>query len=925
MYLKLRYFLFLVVLANSLPIKNFAQSKSFDNKEVITSKSALNSNDLFLKDTILVDPSAKNKKLIDPKVIYNGEDSIGDLFFNDSISVDSSAKNKSLIESKVIYNAEDSIVLSNDSKKVYLYNKARIEYEDIILEADFIEYDQENNYVFACGVKDSLGNIEGKPVFKEKGDEFEAKTIKYNFETKKGYIEDVITEEQEGFLHSHQTMKLEDNSFLIANGKYTTCDLEHPHFYLHMNQAKVVSNDKIIAGPSYLVMFDVPIKFIGVPFAFFPNQKNYSSGIIPPKYGEETKRGFFLRDGGYYFGINDKMDLAVTGEIYSKGSWGSEVKYHFVKRYKFTSNFNFSYAEFLSGEEGEDDYLKSKDLRIIWNHAQDAKANPSSKFSASVNYSTKSYDKLNSKTIDQRTTNTKSSSITYGKNWPGRPFHFNAKLNHSQNTISEQVNLTLPVITFNMDRQYPFRSKNSSGDTKWYEDIEVQYSSKLENKITTADSLLFHGTTFSDFENGFQHNIPLSTNFKILKHFNLSPSVEYYGVVYTEKTIFEYRNDSLNSDGDTVNYLNQTLSDELNYAQVINPSISLSVGPNLYGMYQFKNPNSKVIALRHVLTPSVSISYRPDMGSMVEQYYFLDSISGKDISYYNTGVYSLPSTPGESGFVSFSLNNNLEMKVRDLEDTTGTGTKKIKLLESLNFNTSYNLFADEFKWQPISIRGRTSLFDKQVSLNFGGTLDTYALDSTGTEINRSHWFANSNQSFLKRLGRLERFDFSVSFKLNSKGASSDEGNDEGSGLNSRDKQFNSFNGRNSDAQDMNDEQQLAMTYVDFDIPWNLNVDYKFIYSKAQFEPSVTQTLGLSGDFSLTQNWKISFRANFDIEEKKLTTSSINIHRDLHCWEMSFRWIPIGTMQSYTFQINVKGSTLRDLLKYDKRKSWQDNL
>jgi lipopolysaccharide assembly outer membrane protein LptD (OstA) len=888
LYLKLRYFLFLVVLVICLPIKNFAQSKNFDNKDVITSKDTTDSN--------------------------------ADLFLNDSISVDTSDKNKNLIDSKVIYNAEDSIVLSNDSKKVYLYNKARIEYEDIILEADFIEYDQENNYVFARGVTDTLGNIEGKPVFKDKGDEFEAKTIKYNFQTKKGYIEDVVTEEQEGFLHSQQTMKLEDNSFLIKNGKYTTCDLEHPHFYLHMNQAKLVSNDKIIAGPSYLVMFDVPIKFIGVPFAFFPNQKNNSSGIIVPKYGEESKRGFFLKEGGYYFGINDKMDLAVTGEIFSKGSWGGEVKYNYIKRYKFRSVFNFSYAEFLSGEEGDDNYLKSKDLRIVWNHAQDAKANPSSKFSASVNYSTKSFDKLNSKTIDQRTTNTKSSSITYGKSWPGRPFHLNAKLNHSQNTISEQVNLTLPIITFNMDRQYPFRSKNSSGDTKWYEDIEVQYSSKLENKISTADSLLFNGTTFSDFENGFQHNIPLSTNIKILKQFNLSPKIEYSGVVYTEKTNFEYRNDSLNANGDTVYYLNQTLTDELNYAQVINPSISLGIGPNLYGMYQFKNPNSKVIALRHVITPSVGISYRPDMGSMVEKYYFADSISGQDISYYNTGVYSLPSTPGESGSISFGLNNNLEMKLRNDKDSSET-TKKIKILESLSFNTSYNLFAEEFKWSPISIRGRTSLFDKQVSLNFGGTLDTYALDSAGTEINRSQWFTYPNKSFFGRLGRLERFDLSVSYKLNSKGASSDEGSD----VNSRNNQFNASNGRNSEIQDLQNEQQLAMTYVDFDIPWNLNIDYKFVYSRPKYESTVTQTLGLSGDFSLTQNWKISFRANFDIEEKKLTTSSINIHRDLHCWEMSFRWIPIGTMQSYTFQINVKGSTLRDLLKWDKRKTWQDNL
>lgn len=885
LYIKFRYFLFLVILTICLPIKNFAQSNNFDDRELVV----------------------KN-------------DSV---FLNDTVKVDSTKRNRNFIETKIIYDAEDSIVLSNDSKKVYLYNKAHVEYGDITLKADYIEYDQENNYVYARGVTDSLGNISGKPVFKEKNEEFEARTIKYNFKTKKGYIEDVITEEQEGYLHSQQTKKLEDNSFLLHNGKYTTCDLQHPHFYLHMTQAKVVSGDKIVAGPSYLVMFDIPIKFIGVPFAFFPNQPNYSSGVIVPKYGEETKRGFFLREGGYYFGISDKMDLALTGDIYSKGSWGGNIKYQYVKKYKFRSNFTLNYSQFIIGEEGESSYLKSKDLRIVWNHTQDAKANPTSRFSASVNYSTKSYDNLNSTTIDQRTTNTKSSNISYSKNWPGRPFRFDSKANFTQNTNTNNVNLSLPIITFNIDRQYPFRSKNSSGDTKWYEDIEVQYSSKLENKVTTADTMLFNGTKFSDFENGFQHSIPLSTNFKILKYFNLTPKVEYSGVIYTEKSDFEYRNDSLNTSGDTVYYLNETLSDGLYYAQVINPSISLSVGPNFYGTYRPLNSNSKIIAVRHVVTPSVSVSYRPDMGSMVEQYYFSDTISGQDISYYNTGIYNLPSTPGESGQISFGLNNNLEMKVKDQDDTTGVGTKKIKLLESLSFNTSYNIFAEEFKWNPISMRGRTSLFNKKVSLNFGGTLDTYALDSVDgvlTEINRSHWFANPNKSFFGRLGRLERFDFSLSFSFNSKEGKESENNNQGTpppDLN--------FGTRNRDVQDMFDQQKLAMTYVDFSIPWNLSMDYKFIYSRPKWESTVTQTMGLRGDFSLTKNWKISFSANFDLEEKKLTTSSVNIHRDLHCWEMSFRWIPVGTMQSYTFQINVKGSTLRDLLKYDKRKSWQDNL
>jgi lipopolysaccharide assembly outer membrane protein LptD (OstA) len=862
----------------------------------------------------------RNSEQSGVKLPQNMESSNDSIPVSDSLVNGTEQKNDNVIGSKVLYTAIDSIVIEAETQKVYLYKNAKIEYGDIILEADYIEYDQENNFVYARGVSDTLGYISGKPKFTEKGDEFEARTIKYNFKTKKGYIEDVFTEEEQGFLHSQQTKKLEDNSFLLKNGKYTTCDHEHPHFYLHMNQAKVIPNDKIISGPAYLVMLDIPIKVIGVPFAFFPNQQEFSSGIMVPKYGEESNRGFFLRDGGYYFGISDKMDLAIRGDIYSKGSWASDVQYRYVKRYKFQSNFSFSYSQFTKDEPGVENDINSKDMRIVWNHTQDAKANPSSKFSASVNYSTSEYDKLNSKSVQQRTTNQKSSSISYGKNWIGKPFHLTAKLNHSQNTNAEVVNMTLPIMTFNIDRQNPFKRKNATGEAKWYEDIEIQYSSKLENKISTPDSMLFNGTKFSDFENGFQHNIPLSTNIKILQYFNLSPKIEYTGVIFTEKIDFEYREDSLDSEGNTVKYLNQEVVNDLDYAHVINPSISLSVGPNLYGMYQFKNPDSKVVAVRHVITPSVSISYRPDMGNMVDQYYFSDSISGNDLSYYSGGVYGLPSAPGESGNVSFGLNNNLEMKVRSDKDTTDA-TKKIKILESLSLNTSYNIFAEEQKWSAIRISGRTNLFENKVNLNFGGTIDTYALDSTGAVTNRAHWFSDAaDGKTLGKIGRLEAFDFSVTFKLNSK-KSEDESNNNNSGRSAL------APSRDPMIREMNEFQEQIATYVDFSIPWNLNVDYKYNYSKTGLEDSkkITQTMGLTGDFSLTQKWKVSFRANFDIEQKKLTTSSFNIHRDLHCWEMTFSWIPVGTMQSYNFQINVKGSTLKDLLKYNKRKSWQENL
>lgn len=888
MHLKFRYFVFLFVLIIIITFKSFAQNDENGQDLDFSSNNLSENTDI---------PSS-----------------------NDTVTVTSKSKNA--IDVKVVYSAIDSIVLSDDSKKVFLYNTAKIEYGNIVLEADYIEYDQENNFVYATGVEDTLGNLIGKPKFTDNGADYLAKTIKYNFKTKKGYIEDVFTKEEQGFLHSEQTKKLEDNSLLLKNGKYTTCENEeHPHFYLKMSKAKIVPNDKIISGFSYLVMGDIPMP-LGVPFGFFPSQNTYSSGIMVPKYGEENNRGFFLRDGGYYFGINDKMDLSVTGDIYSKGSWGTDLEFRFKKRYKFNTKFNFSYGEFIKSEEGLPDYSKNKDMQIKWTHIQDAKANPNSKFSASVNYSTSSYDQFNSKTLDQRATNTKQSSITYGKNWPGSPFHLNMNLKHSQNSNTNNVTLNLPVLTFNMDRKNPFRRKNPTGDMKWYEDIEIQYNSKLENRITTVDSLLFTKTTFSDFENGFQHTIPLSTNLKILKYFNLSPRLEYTGnlypdyIEYTSDTVRNPETGKLYMDIDTI------IHDEIKYAHIIKPSLSLSVGPNIYGMYQFKNPNSNLIAIRHVITPSASISYRPDLGNMVDKYYesyYTDTLFSniREYSTFSNGLYSFPAAPGESGTINFGLSNNLEMKVRDSKDTTGSGTKKIKLLESLKISTSYNIFADSLNWNQFTISGRTTMFNNKLSFNFGATVDPYAINDKGKVYNEFQWNTKDGG-----IGRLERVDFTVDVKLNSKKGAVEDKKNTNEKLPGSDQNFSKFG--NDEFQNI---QNQVVTYVDFDIPWNLSTTYKFLYTKTGLEESkkITQTLSLTGDINLTKKWKISFRANYDLVLNELSSTSLNIHRELHCWEATFSWIPVGYMQSYNFQINVKGSTLKDFLKYDKRESWQDNL
>lgn len=884
MYLKFRYFVFSIILLVLLPIYSFSQ-----------------------EDTVGVETQIKDS------VSLNEVDTIP----SDTLASDSLKRSENILESKVVYNAQDSIVLSRDQKRIFLYNKARIEYGDVVLEADFIEYDQENNVVFARGVLDSTGTLIGKPIFTEKNDKFETKTIKYNFKTKKGYIEDVFTEEEQGYLHSQITKMLDDNNFLMKNGKYTTCDNpEHPHFYLSMSKAKVIPGEKIISGYSYLVLEDLPLYFVAVPFGFFPSQNEQSSGIIIPSYGEDNTLGFFLRDGGYYFGINDKMDLAITGDYYSLGTWGTDMNFRFRKRYKFNSNFSASYKQTVKSEQGLPDYFKSNDFQVRWSHSQDAKANPTSSFNANVNFSSSSYDQIHSRNIQDRNRNTKSSSIAYSKNWPGTPFRLNANLRGSQNSKNNSVDLTLPVITFDMSRQYPFRRKNASGKTRWYEDIEVQYSSKLENKISTKDSLLFTDTKFSDFRNGFQHNIPVSTNFKLLKHFNLSPRLQYTGILYPNYIHRYWDPNYYNEDRDTYGAVITDTISEIRYAQLFEPSISLSVGPNIYGTFHSKNPEARVIALRHVLTPSASISYRPDMGNMVSQYYDTYEIfqggEYKEVEYskFDNGLYRFPSAPGQNGTISLGLNNNLEMKVRNDKDTSNT-EKKVKLLESLRFSTGYNIFADSLNWSPITISGRTALLENKIKINFNATVDPYAINEDGNVYNAFEWNKSGN------IGRLTRAEFSLDFSFKS----SEKSQSENSNVSGR----NMFDEGYYQNPDMADYQQQITNYVDFDIPWNFSANYKFTYSKPRHESKITQTLSISGNFSLTPKWKISFSTNYDITAKMLSSTSINIHRDLHCWEMSFYWIPIGIHESYNFQINVKASTLSDFLKLNKRKSWYDNL
>ncbi|MCF8392030.1 MAG: LPS-assembly protein LptD [Bacteroidales bacterium] len=839
------------------------------------------------------------------------------LFFGNEGSTDTlkSKKNNS-IELDVIYSAVDSVNFGKTNKKVFLYKDAKVTYGTMELEAAYIEFDMSTNIVYASGMPDSTGKIVGNPVYKDDVQNLEAKQLRYNFKTKRGRILEVITEQDGGYLHAQTTKKDEYGHIHIKDGKYTTCDAEHPHFYVALTKAVSIPGEKIISGPAYLVFADIPLP-IGLPFGFFPNTTTNTSGLLIPQYGEESTRGFYLRNGGYYFAINEYVDLTLTGDIYTNGTWGMRVGTNYRKRYKFNGSFNGRIYKNITSEKGLDDYSKSSDYSIMWNHAQDSKANPSQRFSASVNMSTSRFDQNHSRVLTNALTNTKSSSISFQKSWPGSPFNFSASANHTQNSNTGGVNLNLPKMSFNMSRIYPFRFKNATGKGGFWEDIQLSYSSSLDNRISTIDTLLFTSSVFSDMKNGYKHSIPITWNYKPkrLKNFTFSPNLSYNGVAYTEHYLKSYQmvyHESV--DSSYYSEVTDTIKG-LTYAHSYYPSVSASLSPKIYGMYQFKE-NSKLQAIRHVMSPTVSFSYIPDVSSIVPEYYRdLYDENGewvKRYSIYEGSIYGTPTLGSSSKTMSFALRNTIEAKVKSKSDTA-TELKKINLLDNLNFSTNMN-FDDSIKFRPISFNGSTRIFNNKVNISFRGNMDPYALDSLYKRINVSEY---------SKSGKLVRLTSAgLTMGLNLKGGSGKSKDDAEGGV--TDETISpGAPGSMREEYDAFDEDYYYGEYVDFSIPWSLRVDYSLNYTKTSANPNVVQTVSLTGDFSLTPKWKIGFNTGYDLKLSKVTTTNMSIYRDLHCWEMKLTAVPFGIYKSFNFQINAKSSLLQDL-KYNKRIPWQDN-
>ena len=815
---------------------------------------------------------------------------------------------KPLFNDIVTYSANDSIKISVLDKEMILYKNGFLKYLSTELKADSITLDMTDNIAYAIGMTDSAGVVSGKPVFKDGSQEFESTDLKYNFKTEKGFIKNIITQQGEGYVQGKLTKKISDDVFCIKNGKYTTCDNhDHPHFFVALNKAKLIKDSKVISGFAYLNIAGVPLP-LAIPFGFFPITSKATSGILMPTYGEEKLRGFNLRDGGYYWNINDYVDATITGTIYTNGSWGLNLGSNYRLRYKFNGNFAYSMSKNHTSEKGTPDYTESSDWAVRWTHSQDPKANPYTTFSASVDMSSASNNYYNSGTnINDIANQRKQSSISWSKKWPDKPFSLTTSFNHNQNSQDTTITLSFPNVNFRVSNIYLFRRKERVGEIKWYENIGFTYSSEIKNSIHTKEDQL--GESFKhiarDWDNGFQHSIPLSTSINLAKDLAVSPSISYKGVAY----LSSIRKGNWVEDSTMANY-GYTPIDTIygmHYAHNYTTSLSLSYNPTVYGMYQFTKPESKVFAIRHVVRPSASVSYGPNLGVDPDNYWktYLDK-NGNEQKYsiFEGKVYGTPTGSERSkqtGSLSLSLDQNVEMKVRNDQDTTGKEAyKKIKLLESFRLSSSYNIFADSMNWSNISMSARTKIFNGKININLSGTIDPYAITADAKRIDKYHG----------GVGRLTNLSASTGIQF-----SADDGE-------KKEEKNEKLNGHYNE-------------YTDFDVPWNISLDYTFNYSKNYSpnpavgatkplsESTISQMVRINGDFSLTPKWKIGWSSGYDFQQKEVTATSFNLSRDLHCWEMTFSCIPFGTHQSYNFQINVRSSLLKDL-KLMKRDSWYDN-
>ena len=848
-------------------------------------------------------------------------------------------KKKDALEYPVTYEATDSIVFTQIGY-AHLYGEGKVVYQQpkrIELTADVITMNIDSSTVYAHGVEDSLGVIQGTPVFKDGETPYETKTIRYNFKSKRGIISNVVSQQGEGYVTGHNAKKGTNDELYMKNGRYTTCDHhEHPHFYMQMTYAKVRPKKNVVTGPAYLVVEDVPLP-LALPFFFFPFSSSYQSGFIMPTYMDDSSRGFGLTDGGYYFAISDKMDLAVRGDIFTRGSWRLNAESNYVKRYKYNGYFDLSYQVTKTGDKGLPDYSVAKDFKIVWRHTQDSKANPNSTFSASVNFSSSSYERTNVGNLynaQAMSQNTKTSSVSYSRSFFDRKLNISATTNINQTMKDSSISVTLPDLNISLSTIYPFRRKHAVGDERWYEKISVRYTGRFSNSIRTKDNLLFKSNLIKDWENGAQHTIPVSATFTLFKYFNLTPNFEYRERWYTKKIMRDWdpaSNEVVNTD--TV----------YGFHRVYDYNASLGLNTKIYGMYKPLLFPKRDIQIRHVITPSVSVSWAPDFGASRFGYYdtytqIMNDGTQKEVVYspYSDGMFGVPSR-GETGSVSFSISNNLEMKYKTKNDSI----KKISLIDDLSASISYNMAAKEKPWGNLSLNLRMKL-TKNYTLSMNSTFATYAytFDENGNVVegNRTEWSYG-------RFGRWSGYSTSFNYTLNNetwkklKAFFTGEKTDEEAEAAATDEE--GLEGDSEVSTDGTPKKKVEQAQVDEDgyqvvkIPWSVTLSTGFNVAEDRTKPInrhkmrypyrfSLNALNINGNVKLTNRWSVNFSSGYDFSAKEIVNTVFNLTRDLHCFTMSASIAPFGRWKYYNFKINANASILQDL-KWDKRSQTSSNI
>ena len=848
---------------------------------------------------------------------------------------------KSSLERPAFSTARDSIVevFSDGQRMIYYYGDVSVTYQDVKLTAELMEYNMNTSTVFAKGVLDTLtGEWKGLPVMQQGNKTYNMHELKYNFDTRKSFITNLITQEDDGMLHGKNVKMMPDNSINLTKGKYTVCDAEHPHYWLELELAKVMTqpSQKTVFGPAHLVVEDVHLPFVGLPFGFIPKRPERATGFLMPTFGEEQTRGFYLRDAGMYFVFGDYFDLSITGDVYTMGSYAIDVNSRYKVNYKFNGGFTLNYSNDQAGEKGTPEFFKTTNFGVKWNHTQDSKAHPGTSFSASVNFSSPSNSKYNSHSVEEALQNQISSSISYGHNWNGK---FNLSINalHSQNSRDSSYTFTLPNITFSMSTIYPFKKKVRVGKEKFYEKISFGYNTSLQNKIGfKASEFNLKDPAFLDkFQNGMQHNFSIGLpNFQLFKYISVNPSVSYGQSWFFRKSEYVY-----NPETDKTEQVKGKAFGHFGVTQ--NYSGGLSMSTRIYGTFNF-GKFRKIQAIRHVISPSVSMSFSPEKGTYANGYrtlYYTDR-SGSDKEYqYNiyTGQMGTIPSKGKSATASISIGNNIEAKVRDFADTTGNGSKKVKLIDQLSFNTGYNFLADSLKMNNISASMSTNLFGK-VNISASASFDPYAVDDKGKKYNQFAIMRGQG------LARITNASMSASYSLSGKGTINGNDGTKGEGGKGGSKSGGKGGGATGGAEHYQRIYYHPVTgeyipggwlyYTNPNVPWSFNTSGQISYSRSYKYDAKSEkletvnkyqaTLSLSGNIKLTPKMSIQMNSGYDFVAKKITTSQLSASYDLHCFNIAVSWVPTGTWKSYSFRIAANAAALADILRFKKSDSYWDN-